>query len=271
MKRTIVGHDAFHRMLTAELPEKTATYTPIFHTQVISRVRKEIGSAGFIITAEDYRCTNNGQVGIGNYRVNYKSDPDIELTATFINSYNKQVAFRFTLGAMVRVCLNGMFISDSKFGMFRRVHTGAADMLSENMISNYLKGADAFWGRLVDTKDQLKGIHLGKDDQYSLLGHLFFEKKVLNTLQMNLVRDELAKPSFDYHVDPNSAWALYNHITLALKESHPSEWMDHHVAMNDVFIDALGIRLAEPADPEFVAPLVLSEADMLPTLFDEAL
>jgi hypothetical protein len=241
MKRTVNGFDAYNRIITASTPERTDSYTPIMHSNVISQVRKEIGKAGFMITAEDYRSTNNGQVAIGNYRINYKSDPDIELTASFMNSYNKQFAFRFTIGAMVRVCLNGMFVSDGKFGFFKRVHKGDADILSTSIISDYLKSADDYWGTLVGAKDELKTKLLSKSDQYNILGQLFFDDKLLTTLQMNIIKKELENPSFEYGVDNSSAWALYNHVTLALKESHPANWMDDHYAIHDRFAEYLDL------------------------------
>ena len=78
MKRTLNGMNAYSKMLSTAQPEKTETYTPISHASVINRVRSEITNAGFIITGEDYRCSNDGQVALGTLRMNYKSDPDIE-------------------------------------------------------------------------------------------------------------------------------------------------------------------------------------------------
>ena len=34
------------------------------------------------------------------------------------------------------------------------------------------------------------------------------------------------KPSYDYNCEINSLWAFYNHVTYALKKSHPRDWMD---------------------------------------------
>ena len=51
MKTTIKGMDAFTKMFTAEVPEKTKTYTPISHSSVFATIRKEIAAAGFKINA----------------------------------------------------------------------------------------------------------------------------------------------------------------------------------------------------------------------------
>lgn len=262
MKRTISGMSAYAKMIGAALPEKTPTYTPIAHTSVINRVRSEITNAGFIITGEEYRSTNDGQIAIGTFRMNYKKDPDIELSANFMNSYNKQYAFRFSLGGLVKVCNNGMMLSNNKFGAYKRVHKGAADILAEGKIADFINDADLYWDNLVEHKDKMRDVLLTSTSQHDIVGELFFKKKILNTMQLNTVRTEMEKPSFDYKVDQDSAWALYNHITLALKDSHPSDWMNHQVAVHDIFSGMLGLEVSDETETEsavFELPVLMGE------------
>lgn len=241
MKRTVNGMIAYGKMLSTPLPEKTKTYTPISHKDVVSRVRAEIAAAGYIITGEDYKCTQDGTVAIGNFKLNYKADPDIELSANFMNSYNKQYAFRFSLGGLVKVCMNGMMLSNSKFGAYKRVHKGAADILAAGKISEFIKDSEEYWTTLVQHKEALRDKLITKGAAYTILGKLFFEHSILTTMQLNMIKKEMEKPSFEYNADPESAWVLYNHITLALKEAHPSTWMDDQVKMHQVFCELLGI------------------------------
>jgi hypothetical protein len=266
MKRTVNGVLAYGKMIGTALPEKTASYTPISHASVINRVRSEITSAGYIITGEDYRCSNDGQVAIGTFRMNYKDDPDIELSANFMNSYNKQFAFRFNLGGMVKVCENGMMLNNNKFGSYRRVHTGAADLLAEGKISEFINDSGDYWDSLVKHKDYMKDLILD-DDAMVILGKLFFEEKILTTFQMNTIRKEWEKPSFDYKVPPNSAWALYNHITLSLKDSHPSTWIDDQIKCHDVFYNVLGLpQHDEEEEDAKTASASLSLGDITATI-----
>lgn len=248
MKRTLNGMNAYSKMLSTAQPEKTETYTPISHASVINRVRSEITNAGFIITGEDYRCSNDGQVALGTLRMNYKSDPDIELAANFTNSYNKQFAFRFNLGGLVKICMNGMMLNNSKFGAYKRVHKGAADILAEGKISEFINDADEYWTSLVEHKNAMKGTLLSSAGQHDILGELFFKKDILNTMQLNTIKKEFAKPSFDYKVDTDSAWALYNHITLSLKDAHPSDWMDHQSKVHEVFSNMLSLDYGDAVD-----------------------
>jgi hypothetical protein len=266
MKRTVNGMIAYGRMLSTKLPERTKTYTPISHKDVVSRVRTEITAAGYVITGEDYKCTQDGTVAIGNFKLNYKADPDIELSANFMNSYNKQYAFRFSLGGLVKVCMNGMMLSNSKFGAYKRVHKGAADILAAGKIAEFIKDSDEYWSTLVEHKEMLKSRIVTKPIAYIILGRLFFEHELLTTMQLNMIKKEIEKPSFEYNADTDSAWVLYNHITLALKEAHPSTWMDDQIKMHDVFCETFGIDTSDAEDEEDMVVDVLEEelVDNLP-------
>lgn len=252
MKKTISGMSAYSKMIEAKLPEKTASYTPISHSSVISRIRREIVSAGYIITGENYQSTNDGQIAIGSFKINYKSDPDIDLCATFLNSYNKQYAFRFNLGAVEKTSGNTFMLSNSKFGAYKRVHKGSADILAEGKIRDFIKDSDEYWNELVKRKDFLKRKFSTTTITYDVLGHLFFRDEVLNTMQMNTIRSEMKKPSFDYKCPQNTAWTLYNHILMSIKDSHPADWMKHLHNVDDVFCDVFGI-------PSVTEPEVVSE------------
>lgn len=258
---------AYSKMLSAQLPEKTATYTPISHTAVINRVRSEITNAGYIITGEEFRCTNEGQIALGSFRMNYKADPDIELSANFMNSYNKQYAFRFNLGATVKACMNGMILSNSKFGAYKRVHKGAADILAEGKIGEFIKDSEEYWSTLVKHKEEFKNNLLTSTWKHDILGELFFKKKILNTMQMNIIRSEMEKPSFDYKVDVDSAWVLYNHITLALKDSHPSDWMSHQEKVHEIFTRMLLDQESEDREESTLALDELFEPAVEPAEF----
>jgi hypothetical protein len=39
---------------------------------------------------------------------------------------------------------------------------------------------------------------------------------------------------------------MYNHITLALKESHPSTYMADHEKVHEYFVDAYGVLVTPP-------------------------
>ena len=234
MKRNTTGIEAYSKMISRELPTKTSTYTPIAHADVISRVRSEILSAGYYITGEDYKTTNDGQVALGTIQLNYKADPDVQLSANFLNSYNKQYAFRFSLGGMVKSTQNGIMLNGDEFGAYKRVHKGAADILAAGKIKEFIMDSSAYWDKLVTDKDLLKSTMLHTDSVYNILGKLFFEKGVINTFQMNIIKTEMNTPKIP---DYNNAWTLYNYILTALRESHPADWMEQHQVVHSVMME----------------------------------
>ena len=64
---------------------------------LLTKLRQEVEDTGYEITEESYRSSINGQIALGTFKLRYDFDPEIELSATFLNSYNKQYAFRFML------------------------------------------------------------------------------------------------------------------------------------------------------------------------------
>ena len=130
-----------------------------------------------------------------------------------------------------------MIISDSKFGGFKKVHKSDADILSKGKIAEIIRDAGSYWDTLVKCKDDLKAHSLTQDERNSILGSLFFDTEVLNGMQMNIIAKELKNSSFDYEADTDSAWLLYNHITLALKETHPADWIEAQIKVHNVFMD----------------------------------
>lgn len=245
MKRALHGMPAYSSILSAELPAKTKTYTPIRHSDIINRVRTEIRDAGFKIVDEKYRSSNEGKIALGTFLINYKSDPDIYLAASFVNSYNKQYAFRFNLGGVDKVTGISMILNNASLGSYKRVHKGNADILATGKIAEFVGDAGEYWDSLIEHKAMLKEITLSTDVRDLILGRLFFRNKVLNGMQMNIIENEIRKPSFTYGTDEESAWSLYCHIALAMKEARPATWMDDQTCLHEAFDDIINFGSRE--------------------------
>ena len=46
----------------------------------------------------------------------------------------------------------------------------------------------------------------------------------------------MKEPSYDYKADLNNAWTFYNHVTHALKMSHPRSWMSDQQKFHEFMI-----------------------------------
>lgn len=271
MKKTVTGFPAFQILIGTTVPELTKTYTPISHADVINHIRKEIGKAGFKITKEDYKATGNGQVGIGIYRMEYKYDKNIELLASFMNSYDTSYAFRFTMGAGVKGCDNAMFLCDDVSKTYKKFHKGDANVLSSNQIADQFAGAGGFWELALKDKDAMRAIYLTGDSSdpfYKIITDMYFETEMLTGFQLNIIKQGLKDSFGAYDTMESSLWSYYNHVLKALQESHPASWVStqkyFHECVSSEFslpsYQTTSVHIEPVAAPVFVDPLLESLA-----------
>lgn len=252
------------------LPQHGKTYSVIPHGHAIDETHKALLSAGFSITGEYYRSTMNGEVAQGVYHLNYGNDPDMGLMFAWSNSYNKSMRFKCAVGAHVFVCMNGVVRGD--MSSFVRKHTGSALFEATTHINDQILNAKQYYDTLVQDKEVLKNIILTTRDKGTILGRLFAEQEILTLTQVGIVKREIDKPSHNYNCDPNSAWAMYNHVTLALKESHPLTYLKDHETLHNFFIDQYGQLQATPAKVQMILPFdndedrEYTEEEMLPSI-----
>lgn len=263
MKRTLTGNDAFSKMISAELPEKTKTYTPIAHMNIVNRVRSEIRNAGFSIVGESFKCSQDGMVALGSMMINYKADPDLVLAANFVNSYNKQFAFRFSLGAVDKLTGSYLIIDDKRYGSYRRLHKGAADLLAEGKIKDIISGADEYWSDLLEIKEDFKQVHMDANAAYQFAAELFFTKTaILNTMQLNTIKSIFAKNP-DLEAKGLNMFEFHNIIGEALLDAHPSEWLDNQTVLSKFLREKISIKVFSPEVEESVADVIDTSIDFL--------
>jgi hypothetical protein len=210
-------------LISVPLPNHGASYTVISHQFVIDYAYQALATAGFGIVDEEYRCTADGQIAQGIYKLNFNNDPELSMMFAWTNSYNKQVKFKCVIGAYINQ--SGSVMISGEVGSWVRKHTGAADTEVKDNIDNYIANAYMYYNQLCADKAAMENVSLNRRRQAQLLGVLFAEYEILTTEQASAVRDQMKKP---YHVFANtdSLWAFYNYITNALQSSHPRTWME---------------------------------------------
>lgn len=221
------------------LPQHGKSYTVISHEHVINETKLHLGNEGLEITKEIYKSTLDGQVVQGIYHLNTAADPEIGMMFAWSNSYNKLLRFKCAIGARVFVCSNGMISGD--IANYNRKHIGSSAVAEvTNSIKGQIDNASKYYAQLVEDKEYLKTVTLSSKDSASVLGRLFADENLLTLTQVGQVKREMDKPSYTYNAAPNSAWTLYNHITLSLKDSHPLQYLSNHQKVHDFFIDEFG-------------------------------
>lgn len=236
-----------NQVRSAALPNHGGRYAVVPHGDVIDNVKTELANAGFTIKNEYYKLSNEGNVAQGVYHLDYGNDPDMGMMFAWSNSYNKTMRFKCGIGAHVFVCMNGVLRGD--MSSYARKHSGTAlqDVIDE--IRSQIKGAVGYYDVLLQDKQMLKNEILTPREKGRILGELFAKDEILTLTQVGIVKREMDKPSHSYNCDVNSAWAMYNHITLALKESHPSTYMADHERLHQYFVNEYGMLVTAKVDP----------------------
>ena len=210
-------------IISVLLPNHGATYTVISHQFVIDYAYQALANGGFGIVEEEYRCTADGQIAQGIYKLQFNSDPELSMMFAWTNSYNKQVKFKCVVGAYINDTGSVMISGD--MGSWVRKHMGTADTETKATIDDYVTNAYMYYNQLVSDKAAMKEMMLNTRKQAQLLGVLFAEYGILTTEQASFIRDQMKKPSFTFESN-DSLWAFYNYVTLALQQSHPRTWME---------------------------------------------
>jgi len=230
---------------------------------VIEGSIKNLNKLGFTITRESYRANINAKVAQGIYHLAHSSAPsDSEMGMMFAwtNSYDKSIRFQCGIGAHVFVCANGLIHGD--LSSYSRKHTGTANADIALSIATQIGLANNKFTQLVKDKNDMKDFKLSVTQQSELLGRLFVEEKILDSQQISIVKSEIEDPSFNYGVDPDTAWMFYNNVTHALKKTHPRNWMDHqsqfHSFMSGIL---LNVHTPQPKDLANTNPTI-DEAEL---------
>lgn len=219
------------------------TYTVIPHEFVIEETLKNLGSQGFSIKNELYRCNQNANIAQGVYHLDYSDDPDMGMMFAWSNSYDKSMRFKCAIGGYVFVCSNGMVRGD--MGSWGRKHTGSADVETIDTIQTQISKAKEYYRQLVYDKETMKEIMVSDTVRAQLVGRLYFEEDLLNSEQLSIIKQQIQAPTYEYNAEKKSLWTLYNHITYSLRASHPKNWLDHQRLVHWFFTQEYGIQLLD--------------------------
>lgn len=230
------------------LPKHGETYTVVSHGFIIDETRRQLENHGFEIKTEMYNSNINGEVAQGVYHLNHATDPELGLMFAWANSYDKTMRFRCAIGGYVFVCSNGMIAGDmSNYG---RKHVGEAKDEVKSHINQQVTGAKNYYNELVKAKEKMKNITVSDSELALLMGKLYFTDSTITSSQLIVIKNQFKTPEYDYGTDENSLWTVYNHITFALKQSHPKTWMEDqkalHKTVKELFLSKLDTEDIDP-------------------------
>jgi hypothetical protein len=213
-----------------KLPLATKSYTVISHGDIIDAVRDMLAKHGFIITNELYKAECNGDVALGFMQIETLNDPDMAMTFNWTNSYNKMVRFSCSIGGFI-YDNQVPFVSTNSQASWNRKHTGTALEETMDVIEAMVSSADAHFSQIVAMKNKFKSIAVSRKEYAKLLGLLYFDKQVISSEQINVIKREYDKPSFDY-TDKGTLWELYKMIMFGIVDQAPKNWYKQQMDIN---------------------------------------
>lgn len=206
-----------------EAPEKTRTYTPVSHSNVIDIVKESLSKRGMDIKSTDYRASKEGKVVQGIYNLGFSTDSEIGMMFAWANSYDKSMRFKAAIGGKVFVCDNGMIRGD--MASYSRKHNGDADEEIFLQIEKQLDIAESQYKKILVDRDVMKELVVPEKRFLEVIGGMFFKHDLINTEQLSVIKTECLAPSYDYNCGKDTLWATYQHITHSLKTTHPRDYM----------------------------------------------
>lgn len=225
-------------IINAPTPVQTRTYKPVTHAQLIDLTLNSLHGAGFTLEEEVYTSAKDGKVANGRYVISNVADSEMKLQIGWQNSYDKSLSLKFAIGARIFICQNGCVSGDH--GAFRRKHLGTIQEFTPAAITDYIKSSGESFRRLQMDREKMKQIEITKRTTAELIGRMIIEEQIIESTQMNIIESELRNPTHNYGA-PGSMWELYQFTTYAMKQIHPSLWMDRHIKAHNFFVNESGV------------------------------
>lgn len=215
-------------LLQVPVPIATDTYSPVSHRNIIDAVGEQLYKRNMQIHGEKYNSSADGKKVIGYYDIIYDNNPEMGMRLAFRNSYDKSMSVAFVAGNVVWICENGAISGELQYV---RKHTGSVvNELNVKIIDTINQLEDHFI-KIKAHSQQMKQIELTKVKAAEMYGRMFMIDDIITPTQLNIVKRELDNSKFEEFKE-ETLWSAYNHVTYALKESHPLNYIDQHVNLH---------------------------------------
>jgi len=243
---------ALSNALNASIPARTETYSPVGNGAIIDAIKEKLRLTEMKVLKTRIHSNIFGTRVTGFFDVEdirpRENPHGLNMMLGFRNSYDKSMSIAFVAGASVWICSNGLISGD--LISYRRKHTGEVATELGEKIDIGIERMRSDFGRLNMEVDILKDFSLTRRQKSEILGVMYFEKNLMTSTQLTIVKRELTESK---HFKEDNAWSLYNNITESLKRSHPADVIQSHIKVHDFFKDVTGMNEPTP-ETEDVQP-----------------
>lgn len=220
-------------LYNVRIPASTDSYSAVSHQNIIEAVYEQLDKRNLQVVNEKYNVAANGDKVIGYYDINFNNDSEMGTRFAFRNSYDKSMSIACVSGNSVWICENGAVRGDMKFV---RKHTGTVLSELRDTIVKTIESMEEEFLHIQRHSIQMKSIELPKIKAAELYGRMFMVEDIISPTQLSIVKKELNEPTHKVF-EEETLWSAYNHVTFALKEAHPLNYINQHVNLHK-FVEA---------------------------------
>ena len=220
-------------LYNVRIPASTDSYSAVSHQNIIEAVYEQLDKRNLQVVNEKYNVAANGDKVIGYFDMNYMGNSEMGMRLAFRNSYDKSMSVAFVAGTQVFICSNGCISGEIQF---LRKHTGSVLTELNNKIVTTIEQLEDHFLRTERHSIQMKSIELPKIKAAELYGRMFMVEDIISPTQLSIVKKELNERTHKVF-EEETLWSAYNHVTFALKEAHPLNYINQHVNLHK-FVEA---------------------------------
>lgn len=216
------------KVVLASAPEETTTYKVVTHESIINSVLEFCDKKNVKIFSESYLTNKAANQVVGKYTLSLGPD-DVHCQIAFKNSYDKTMSLGFAAGAEVFICSNGVVRGEVSY---KKKHVGTIVQELNDNLNNTYDLLEQELEAIITDFTRFKSIDLSDARIQQLVGRMFLEDEVINTEQIQALKHEMYHSQ---HFPNRTAYDLYNWTNHALKSAHPTNYLQKHIALHQLF------------------------------------
>ena len=220
-------------------PDRTDSFTPIPHFDLVSLTRDAIGRAGLSVDIEEHSLARGGQRYFGGFALKGMGidGVDRQIVLGLRNAHDKSFAASICVGNRMLVCENLCFSSDVKLA---RRHTTNIMADLPRVLSDAVSRVVSHWNDMEKRIELYKETEIGRDRAADLLIDLV-DSKAFPARDIYSAIQEFRNPRHE-EFKGGTLWTLYNSITENLKGGDLSKLPFRTMTAQSVFDRMAGHR-----------------------------
>ena len=212
-----------------QTPERTESWKPVPHIEVIEAVTEVVKAHHWTITEEQFGLAHEGQKIFGVMKINKTSSSDWVRCIGLRNSHDKSFSVGLSAGISVMVCSNMAFGGTM---VIKRRHTSRIELAE--LVDVAVNELENEFLMLEKVCEDMKVIYLKDDDEARSRIVRAAEIGAINSSDIVPVFREFKHPQHEEFTEP-TRWSLLNAFTETIKKYSPQRVDHSYMALNRAF------------------------------------